>query len=470
MTALMAELRRHPIRAPWVFGAGVAGLAIALILGWGPIVLGVAILIPASIAIIQRPQRGVLVLAALLPFDGIIHQFAPAWAIPWKQVLILGLFVATFTCPAAVRAHQRRRIPSWVYAFVVLFAIGLASAFFKDRNTALIGLRLSYFSAFIALTVWRCPFDRRDRDQLVSVFLVLSIITSLVGFWQQIVGHAALHSLGYQYTESIRFTTGFTLRSFSTFNLPFPFGFYLMLSILIGLPMALAEPRRLRSKIFFVSLPLVAAALLFSFVRGAMLGLAIGLLYLAFHRYKLLVYGIPIVLVAALFIPAGSNVTGAVFSSSSFEQRTVSWGDRFDRFAENPFGTGIGTTGAAAEKAAQLNFLDPNATYVPDNSWLKVMFELGVLGLWIMVLMLASMFLFTRATERRCQGIDRDFVSGATAQLLAVFTGSLVATYLELAPMDQLFWLMAGVIATIAPEMAEAAPNVGEAARARSAG
>ena len=46
-----------------------------------------------------------------------------------------------------------------------------------------------------------------------------------------------------------------------------------------------------------------------------MLGLAIGLLYLAFTRYKILVYGIPLVLVAALFIPSGANVSTAVFSA-----------------------------------------------------------------------------------------------------------------------------------------------------------
>ncbi len=469
MAAVIAELRRNPIRAPWIFGVGVAGVAIALLLGMGWLVLGAAVLVPTGIAIVQRPQRGVILLAALLPFDGMLHSLGPAWTTPWKQVLILALFVATFFCPPEARAQVRRRIPSWVLGFAILLALGLISAVFKDRNTALVGLRLSYFSAFIALTVWRCPFTRRDRDHLVTVFLVLSLITSAVGLWQQVVGHEYLRSMGYRYTENIRFTYGFTLRSFSTFNLPFSFGFYLMLCVLIGLPMALADPRRFRSKIFFITLPIVATAMLFSFVRGAMLGTAIGLLYLAFHRYKLLVYGIPFVFVAALFIPAGANVTGAVFSSSSLETRTVSWSDRFDRFAENPFGTGIGTTGAAAEKAAKLNFLDPDATYVPDNSWLKVMFELGVFGLWAIVLMMVSMFLFTRAVERRCEGIDRDFVNGAAAQLLAVFTGSLVATYLELAPMDQIFWLMAGVIATMAPEPAEVAPEVGEAARARAA-
>jgi O-antigen ligase len=280
-------------------------------------------------------------------------------------------------------------------------------------------------------------------------------VTAAVGIWQQVVGHAYLHDLGYAYDDNIRFTSGFTLRSFSTFNLPFSFGFYEMLVILIGLPMSLAQPKRLRSKLFFLSLPLLSVGLLFSFVRGAMLGLAIGLLYLAFHRYKILVYGIPIVLVAALFIPSGANVSNAVFSSTSFGARTISWQDRIDLFARSPvFGSGIGTTGAAAEKAAKLNNKDPNSTYYPDNSWLKVAFELGVFALWFLVIMLVMMFLSTRETERRVSGIDKDFVCAVSATLLAIMASSIVATYLELVPMDQLFWTMIAIVATMAPDLA----------------
>jgi O-antigen ligase len=383
-----------------------------------------------------------------------LKALGPGWLNPWKQAFILALLILTFLCPPEARAQEKRKMPAWIWPFAVLLAMGLLSAVFVDVNTALTGLRLSYFSALIGLTIWRCPLNRRERDHIVTIFVVLGIVTSLVGIWQQVVGHAYLHDLGYEYDDNIRFTSGMQLRSFSTFNLPFSFGFYLMLVILIALPMALAEPKRLRNKIFFLSIPLLSVGLLFSFVRGAMLGLAIGLLYLAFHRYKLLVYGIPIILVAALFIPSGANVSNAVFSSKSFTARTVSWSDRLDQFAQSPlFGTGIGTTGAAAEKAAFLNNKDPNATYYPDNSWLKVAFELGIFALWFFFIWLISVFLYTRKAERRVEGIDKDFISGVTAQLLAIMISALVATYLELAPMDQLFWVMITIVATMAPQL-----------------
>lgn len=453
MTAIVEELRTHPQRSPVLFAVGIVVLVAALLLGYGVQLALLAIAIPVVIAVALRPQRGILIFCAALPFDGIIKEFAPGFTNPWKQVLTLGLLLLTFVCPAEARAQVRRRFPAWVKVFVALVALGVLSAARVDSTTAVVGLRLAYFSALIGLTIWRCPLDRRDRDTFISIFVLMAGVTSAIGLWQQIVGHEYLHEMGYAYNDTIRFTEGFTLRSFSTFNLPFPFAFYLMIAILAALPMALAEPRRLRSKVFFVLLPVMLLAMFFTFVRGAMLGLAVGLLYLAFHRYKLLVYGIPILLVAALFIPSGAALTTAVFSSSSLGDRTSSWGDRLDYFAENPFGTGIGTTGAAAEKAAKLNYVDPNATYVPDNSWLKEMFELGIIGLWLLVVMYVAMFLMIRRTEKRVTGIDQDFVAGATAQMLGIMTAALVATYFELVPMDQLFWVTVAIVATMAPDL-----------------
>lgn len=460
MVAALRDLRQRPVALPSFFAVGVVALGIGLVLGLWFWILAVAILVPTLVASYRRPQVGILIFAAILPFDGMIRALGPAAAEPWKQVFIAGLLVLTFLCPPEARSPGHRQLPGWVPAFVGLLVLGLLSAFFVDRTTAVTGLRISYFSVLLALVVWRCPFNRRERDHLVSIFMFMAVLTSLVGLWQQVVGHEYLASLGYVYDDNIRFTVGFQLRSFSTFNLPFSFGFYLMLAVLIGLPVSLAQPSRLRSKLFFLSLPIIAAGMFFSFVRGAMLGLAIGLLYLAFHRYKILVWAIPLALVAALFIPSGAVLTTAVFGSHSLGDRTTSWQDRFDQIFEHPLGTGVGTTGAAADRTAFLKNTNRDLAFQPDNSYLKVTFELGVIGLWFLVMMLVSMFLFTRAVERRLTGIDRDFVAGVSAQFLAIMASSLVATYLELVPMDQLFWLMIAAVATMAPVF-EAGPAIG---------
>ena len=148
-------------------------------------------------------------------------------------------------------------------------------------------------------------------------------------------------------------------------------------------------------------------------------------------------------------------MSNAVFSSSSLGARTVSWDDRIDQFGRSPFfGSGIGTTGAAAEKAAFLNNQDPDATYYPDNSWLKVTFELGVLRPVVLLHLVDLDVPLHEEGRTKSRGHRQGLrLRGDRAAARDHGVGSLVATYLELAPMDQLFWVMITIVATMAPQL-----------------
>ncbi len=439
---------------------GVVVLEVVLILGFGLYAALLSVLVPGALWLSKRPQRGILVLAALLPFNGLlIIAGLPGIVKGWKEALVIFLLFLTFIVPDATRRSDRK-LPPWMPALGALLVVAFLSGLTEDWLTAYTGLRISYFDVLIFFVIWRAPLNRKEIDHLVTIFVVVGIITAAVGVWQQTVGYAYLNSLGYSYNETIRFASGLRLRSFSTFNQPFPFAFYLMLVILLATPFALAEPRRLRNRIFFISLPLLAAGLVFSYVRGAMLGLGIGLLYLAFHRYKLLVAGIPLILVALLFLPSGTSFTNALFQRHTLTARTTGWKDHVDTVIRHPLGVGIGKTGAAGAKVASLeNPQSNNNPYQPDNSYVKVGLELGLIGLWLMLLMLVTMVLYTRSVERRTTGVDSHFATAVTAQLLAIIAASWVATYFEMLPMDQFFWLMAGIVATLAPAVkASSAP------------
>jgi hypothetical protein len=434
-------------------GAGAVAVG-AVLAGLWPYVLLLAVLVPAGIAVVRRPQVGVLGLAALLPFDG-LHYVVPLPGLlqGWKEAIVLGVLIATFVCPADARAPKGRRLPGWVPAVAGLLVLAAITVPMVSRTNALVGMRISFFNVLLALVVWRCPLDAKERDRLITIFVTIAFVTSLVGLYQQRVGHVVLNSWGYPYNEVIRFTNGFRLRSFSTFNQPFPFAFYLMLTVLLALPQAISDPRRLRNRLFLLSTPVLGLALVFTYVRGAFLGLAIGLLYLAFHRYKVLVALIPLALVAFLLLPQGSSFTNATTQGQSLNVRTTSWTDRSGELFAHPIGTGIGTIGAAAEKARSLDVVSPNApaTFQSDNSYLKVGFELGIIGLWLFIALLVSAFLTGRHAEREVEGLDRDFAASWCATVLAIMGAALVATYFEMIPMDALFWMVLGIISTMAP-------------------
>jgi putative inorganic carbon (HCO3(-)) transporter len=456
MTLTPVRQRAMSLPMPGILPVAVVVIVAAVAFGFGLYLLALALLVPAVLAILRRPQRGVLLFAALIPFNGLlIVAGAPSFVNGWKEALVGLVFALSLFARPEVRAQPGRRLPSWLPAAVGYLAVGAISAALVLGSQATIGLKINYFDMLLAIAVWRCPLNERERDQLVTIFMIVGFITAVYGIIQQGIGHATLNSYGYPYGDSIRFVAGMRLRSFSTFNQPFPFAFYLMLVILIALPHALSDLGRIRNRLFLLSLPVITLGLFFSYVRGAWLGLGLGLMYLALHRYKWLLLGVPIALVALLFIPSGT-ISTAAFQSGTFTERTTLWTDKFNQIVSHPWGGGIASTGAAQAKVASKAHT-PNAVLLqPDNSYLKTAFELGVIGLWVQILFLISVLVSTRRDERRLERlgrtVDARFVMSFTAQLLAIFAAATVATYFEMVPMQSLFWLMVGITASISAD------------------
>jgi hypothetical protein len=270
---------------------------------------------------------------------------------------------------------------------------------------------------------------------------------ALVGIWQQFVGQEYLVSLGYEYNVEVRTSQGL-LRSFSTFNQPFPFAFYVMISLLIGGSVALADPLRKRNALFLLLTPVMLAGMATSIVRASYLGLICGLLWLATFRYRrvflLIVPAVLGVVVAVIVIPP--RAIAAALSSSSFGERSTGWARIASDVLSHPLGLGLGTSGSAAEKLALEAGRSPSSTYQPDNYYVKMALELGPLGLWLFVSIILSAVLSTLWASRVLRGADAALALGVSASVVAMIVASTVATYLEIFPLDVYFWLLLGVV------------------------
>ena len=99
-------------------------------------------------------------------------------------------------------------------------------------------------------------------------------------------------------------------------------------------------------------------------------------------------------------------------------------------------------------------------TYYPDNSWLKVVFELGIFGLWFLVIMIVSVFIFTRSRRERRSAASTGTSSPASPRSCSrSWSARSSRPTSSSSPMDQLFWVMIAIVATMAPEYrAGAAP------------
>src|SRR4051812_42681422 len=238
--------------------AAANALVVGLVhVGHPELLVLLAVGVPTVAAVIDRPQRGLLLLATLAPFNGLL-VLTPGIGVlaGWKEALTLLTLGATFVAPAPSRGAQDRRLPGWAAAVGGLAVLSIASAVVVGGLQAAVGLKIGFFYVLAGVAAWRCPLDARERDHLVSIIMGVGVVTAAVGLLQQALGATRLHDLGYEYNTTIRFT-GHILRSFSTFNQPFGFGFFVALSLLIGIPQVLTEPHRNRNKLFVLFLPIL---------------------------------------------------------------------------------------------------------------------------------------------------------------------------------------------------------------------
>ena len=152
-------------------GAGHPGLA-----------LSIAVVVPVALAVVHRPQRGVLLLVALVPFDG-LRTLVPHPAVldGWKEALVVGTLGATFVAPLSARALRRRRPPAWFTALVGLFAVAMVSAIVIGGTAAIYGLKIMFFYLLLAAAIWRCPLDAAERDRLVTILFVTGVCAPPTG-------------------------------------------------------------------------------------------------------------------------------------------------------------------------------------------------------------------------------------------------------------------------------------------------
>ena len=428
-------------------------LLAAVMLGFGIEALAAVVLIPTLWVLVRRPQRGVLLLALLVPFNGVLQITSlPSVITPWKEVLAGFVLAATFVCPLDARASpaQSRLIPTWVPALAALVVIGFASAGWFHTSENLFGLKDDFYWVILPIAVWRCPFDERERDRLVSILMGTGFLCALMGLGQQVIGDVRLHELGYQYGSTIR-SAGSILRSFSTFSDPFAFAFFMMIVVLVATPVALSAPSRLRNQLYLLALPIYMLGLFSSIVRAAVVGAAVGLAYLGLRNYRVLLWSVPLALLAVLVLGVlGGAITSQFASSSSLGERQLGWQQNLVELTRHPLGVGIGTTGAAAEKAASTaTTLVSAQPYNPDNYYFKVLYELGVLGLWAFVVFLFGAFLATHRAANAARPRDGPLLDGIAATILGVASASLVANLLDSFPANVYFWLILGIAAAL---------------------
>jgi hypothetical protein len=419
------------------------------------------------ILVARRPYKALNALVIVLPFGLLILSTLYKYHVPAIVVRGLGFYdegiIAGLAVVAIVRVLKARPsfdgLDKMTFAYVVL---GLAYLFLPKLfvGTA-VGAHLSFYARELG---WRsdvlyfgvfliCRHLGLQASQVWNIFrrfLVVDVVVAVIGFYQFLFpwsfNHLVVDTLGlpkYQAvvlhspllnpTNILAFGTaaGGHVRIGSVLinNLLAPWYF------LFGLGIAIEMISRGKSRPWVVAaVPILSVALLLTQSRAAIGGGVVAVIYgLRSQLGRSIVQRVRMASMFALlgcvalpvivFSGLGHRFVG---SSVSNEGHVTGVREGIEIMADEPLGRGLATGAGGGQAAAGQGAISQSSVFVPEDQWLQIGTQLGVLGLAIYV---GALILMLRRLRPRGQLPDdqdaNTCAGGARIALVGILAGGL---------------------------------------------
>jgi hypothetical protein len=423
---------------------------------------GVAGLLALGIIAIasRRPDRSLLILIAVLPFQNFALAQLYAWGLPlqivrplasWKEILGLSVVLAGVRgFRATKRRLDRLDLLGLAYVAVVTAYAAFPTLFAPHAPTALNERSLAFRASagFVVLLLGarhaRLPADFPARAMRVVLIVggVVAAVTVYEYFFSDSWNRFVVERVQFtRYQAQVLNTAPFdnfdirwyseigglrVLRAGSVFVNPLTAGFYLVV------PFAFAVERRLRSGIrsggSTLLLALTGAGVILTQTRAALIA-ALVVVFLAIlpaaGRSSRKRIQFTFIFIAALVIAVpvtaatGLNARVATTSTSADESGTNHWRSFWngvDAIEQAPLGGGLGTSAGIGQR-----FNDAQST-VTENGYLQVGVETGVLA---MVIFCALTIEMLRRLNRAARTVSDPAVSAIRGAAIGLAVGAL---------------------------------------------
>lgn len=405
----------------WLFCGGMTSL----------ILLALALYEPIDYML--RDVLGISALASV--WDEALLVFAACWIVRTRM---------TQDKPLANRANALDT-PLILFLGVGMMLMFAVSPFF---SIAVAGYRatVQYMLWFFVIT--RLLRDDRDFKQLYLVMVLVAFVIALHGIYQYIIAVPIPSNWVDQAEQSVR------TRVFSIFGSPNIMGDFMVLFAPMAAGMAYYCKDWKAKAFFWIVTFCMCFACLFTMSRGAWVAMAVAVLVFALlHDRKLFVL-ILAAGVVALFIPFVSSRIGYLFTDEFAEStanggRASRWALGLTYLSANPvFGLGLGMFGGAV--AMQNKVYSWMSYFYMDNYYLKILVEMGYVGLTLFILLLVCLLLVGfRAIWRTKQptgGGMSPLCIGMFSGLCGVLTHCYFENIFEEPYMMAYFWMIAAMI------------------------
>lgn len=405
----------------WLFRGGLTSFVLLVLALYEPV------------DYVLRDVLSIPVLSSL--WDEALLAFSVCWIV-WTRM--------TESKPLPNRANALD-VPLITFLGVGMMLMFLVSPFF---SIAVAGYRATVQYMLWFFIVTRLLRDDRDLKQLYLGMVLVAAVIALHGIYQYIIAVPIPSNWVDQAETSVR------TRVFSIFGSPNIMGDFMVMFAPMAAGMAYYCKDWKAKAFFWCCTFAMCLACLFTMSRGAWVAMAVAVLVFALlHDRKLFL----LVLAAgfvALFIPFVASRIGYLFTdefaaSTANGGRASRWELGLTYLSESPvLGLGLGMFGGAI--AMQHKIYSWMSYFYMDNYYLKILTEMGYLGLTFFILLLVCLVLVSFRAIWRTKQPEGEGTSplcvGMFAGLCGVLTHCYFENIFEEPYMMAYFWMIAAMI------------------------
>jgi O-antigen ligase len=413
---------------------------------------------------IRDPQAWIIpILITLGWFNGLVKALTGIRYFPLLIDLSIILLVAGWIFTQML--NQRLRLSKEDLIVVVFVAVAILGMFHPNVPSFQAGLEGFRKFAFMILgfIVGRHLLNILSLKRLTKLLILSSIIISLYGIKQYILPSALdYHLIELSTAHPVTYMMGGHIRAFSTLAGPFHLGIYLVGVLLLLVSIWQVYPAKRVLSILF-GIPMLLA-LIMTVTKSNWFALLVGIVFLIVINSKspfrtfgqLFLIGVLSLLALLVLIQIAS--TNPIFRTindglqafiNPTEAPTMVF--RFDLWKETIFPLilqspwiGYGT-GSAGEGLGVLFNPDVSIFTNAHNIFLKVQFEMGLIGSFVFLVFLVSIFLHIIKVRRNLKDPFLRVISNwSLAFFVAMIVAGLTGSILDAYPINLLFWILMG--------------------------
>jgi len=432
----------------------------------------------------KNPGRTLLVLIVLFPFQTFLLSLLYKAGLPtsltyhlgsWKEALAIGLVVAAVRNLLATgrRLDKLDKLAMGFIALIALYALlqpSIAPGAPSTSSVRLLGFRETAAFVLVLFAARHAPLGPRFAQRAGNALILVGAIVAGAGVYQAIApaswNRFVVLTVGYpQYEQAVfhspllnpfDITVHGSVGGIQIVRIGSVFIDQLTLAFWLVLPFAVAFERvvrRVATPAVLLATILVGAALLLTQTRSAILaGLVVAVLSLQpaagrprhwRTRAALMLAGLALLAVPAAFGThlatrfADTNTTADNSSAGHLSRFSVG----LQTLAHHPLGQGLGTGAGTGQRYHLLN------TTIPENAYLQVGDEVGILPMTMFIALTLTMLGYLRRAARRS---NEPLVTAAWAAGTGLAIGGLfLQTWLAF-PVAWTFWGIAGAAVGLA--------------------